>query len=131
LGLQQVQQWRLAQLDRAYVAQRLGLASDRLEAGRAERELQLASRTRRQLEGQWRLWQRLREPLGAALTSAPGLRLVEWSLDEQGIQLVLEGPASLDKTLRSRLGEEFATLQWQRQAGRLTLRLAAPTEKRP
>lgn len=131
LGLQQVQQWRLAQLDRAYVAQRLGLASDRLEAGRAERELQLASRTRRQLEGQWRLWQRLREPLGAALTSAPGLRLVEWSLDEQGIQLVLEGPASLDKTLRSRLGEEFATLQWQRQAGRLTLRLAVPTEKRP
>ncbi|MDC7830629.1 MULTISPECIES: type II secretion system protein GspL [Pseudomonas] len=131
LGLQQVQHWRQAQTDRAYVAQRLGLPSDRLDAGRAARELQLASRTQRQLEGQWRLWQRLDGPLGAALNTQPGLRLVEWSLDEQGIQVVLDGPASLDKALRTRLGEEFATLQWQRQAGRLTLRLAVPTEKRP
>ncbi|MDQ7912827.1 type II secretion system protein GspL [Pseudomonas sp. 102515] len=131
LGLQQVQHWRRAQVDRAYVAHRLGLTSDRLDAGRAARELQLASRTQRQLEAQWRLWQRLGDPLAAALAARPGLRLVEWSLDEQGIQVVLEGPVSLDKALRTRLGEEFATLQWQRQAGCLTLHLAAPTETRP
>ena len=131
LGLQQVQGWRQTQLDRAYVAQRLGLASDRLDGGRAARELQLASRTQRQLEGHWRLWRRLGGSLATALAAQPGLRLVEWALDEKGLQVVLDGPASLDQALRSRLGEEFATLQWQRQAGRLTLRLAAPTEKRP
>lgn len=131
LGVQQVQHWRLARLDRDVVAQRLGLASDRLDAGRAERELQLASRAQRQLEGQWRLWQRLSGPLGAALGAQPGWRLVEWALDEQGIRVVLDGPASLDKALRTRLGQEFDTLQWQRQAGRLTLRLASPVEKRP
>ncbi|WP_347883554.1 type II secretion system protein GspL [Pseudomonas aestiva] len=131
LGIQQLQHGRLARLDRDVVAQRLGLASDRLDAGRAERELQLASRTRRQLEGQWRLWQHLSGPLGAALGAQPGWQLVEWALDEQGIRVVLDGPASLDRALRTRLGEEFATLRWERQAGRLTLRLASPVEKRP
>lgn len=131
LGLQQLQHWRQAQTDRAYVAQRLGLASGRLDAGRAARELQLAARTQRQLEERWRLWQRLGGPLGAALAAQPGLRLVEWSLDEQGIRVALDGPASLDKALRTQLGQAFDTLQWERQAGRLTLRLATSPEPRP
>ena len=131
LGLQQLQHWRQAQADRAYVAQRLGLASGRIDAGRAARELQLAARTQRQLEERWRLWQRLSGPLGAALAAQPGLRLVEWSLDEQGIRVALDGPASLDQALRTRLDPAFDALQWQRQAGRLTLRLATAMEKRP
>ncbi|MEH3022884.1 MAG: type II secretion system protein GspL [Pseudomonas oryzihabitans] len=131
LGLQQLQHWRQGQADRHYVAQRLGLTSERLDAGRVARELQLAGHAQRQLEQRWRLWQRLSGPLGAALTAQPGLWLVEWSLDEQGIQAVLDGPATLDKALRARLDPEFDALQWQRQANRLTLRLAAATEKRP
>ncbi|KUM41466.1 type II secretion system protein GspL [Pseudomonas sp. EpS/L25] len=131
LGLQQLQPWRQAQADRHYVAQRLGLASERLEAGRAARELQLAGRTQRQLEERWRLWQRLGGPLGAALAAQPGLRLVEWSLDEQGIRVALDGPASLDQALRNRLVPEFDALQGQRQANRLTLRLATAMEKGP